>query len=228
MDKRVSDKPGLFASAFELLMRPFGLLMTLILAGCAATLTPPPAVSDPLAVYVLDHGRHNSLVLVLADDHAMRYALGEWEWYAEGRTGLGRSFQALFMATPSALGRVRLEQPLEPDCWVGQVGSEIFSVLAFVAEREQVEGLAADIDQQFEQSSVPPGFRPGLNLEFIPGPRPYTLGQNSNHQVVEWLEILGFEVRGVVAFGAFRPASPQFSFIADSSACSAVIHSPSS
>lgn len=208
--------------------RMSSLLLAACLVGCAATLHPPQAVTDPLPVYVLDHGRHNSLVLVLAEDHAMRYALGEWEWYAEGRTGLGRSFQALFMSTPSALGRVRLEHALEPDCWVGQVGSEIFSVLAFVAEREQVEGLVADIDRQFEQSSVPPGFRPGLNLEFIPGPRPYTLGHNSNHQVVEWLETLGFEVRGTVAFGALRPPDPQFSLKADSSACSAAIQSPSS
>jgi hypothetical protein len=125
MDKSFSDKPNKCRiRAGARLVMPSALL-ALALSGCAATIVPPSLPEDPAPVYVLDHGRHNSLVLVVADDRVMRYALGEWAWYAERETGFGRSLQALFKPTPSALARARLLGPAEPDCWVVQVGSEI-------------------------------------------------------------------------------------------------------
>ncbi|MGY6629584.1 MAG: hypothetical protein ACXIUL_01115 [Wenzhouxiangella sp.] len=212
------------------------LLLTFLLSGCAATLTPPEAVSDPVPVIVLDHGRHNSLVLIPTEDQVMRYALGEWAWYADHQTGPRQAFSALFVDTTSALGRAELRGS-DPACWPPQVGSEIRSVLRFSAERHEVARLVAEIDAHFRNPDLPPEFRPDLNLTFVPGPQPYRLGFNSNHQVVRWLESLGFTVTGPVAFGKLRPADPvarqtldprQSSASAASSACSASIHSPSS
>jgi hypothetical protein len=228
MDKSFSDKPKTTRSKPSSRACLLPALLALVLSGCAATIVPPEPPADPTPVYVLDHGRHNSLVLIVADDRVMRYALGEWAWYAESETGIGRSFQALFRPTRSALGRSELTGPVEPDCWVVQVGSEIHRVLVFAAERDRVEALAAAIDGHFEGPGIVPEFRRDLNLEFVPGPQPYTLGHNSNHQVVEWLQTLGFEVRGFVAFGQLNPADSQSSRSADSSACSASIQSDSS
>ena len=166
----------------------------------------------------------------------MRYALGEWAWYADRQTGLGPAFSALFLDTTSALGRATL-RGTDPGCWPAQVGSEIRSVMVFSAERSEVARLVADIDAHFMNPERPPEFRPDLNLTFVPGPQPYRLGFNSNHQVVNWLESLGFTVSGPVTFGKLRPADPsarqtlvevQSSASAASSACSASIHSPSS
>ncbi len=204
------------------------LLAPAVLSGCAATLHPPPPPNDPAPVVVLDHGRHNSLVLVVTDDRVMRYAFGEWRWYVDGETGLMRSLDALLRPTPAALGRMRLSGPPEPDCWVDQVGSEIRQVLVFSAERAKVARLAERIDALFDNAEVSPHYSQMLNLEFVLDERSYTLGYNSNHQVVAWLEALGFEVRGSPALGWLRPDQAERSASADSSRCSALIHSDSS
>jgi len=182
-------------------------LLACLLTGCAATLRPPEGLSDPAPVIVLDHGRHNSLVLIPAEDRVVRYALGEWAWYADRQTGLRQAFSALLIDTPSALGRAEL-RGTAPACWPVQVGSEIRSVLLFSAERSEVVRLVDEIDAHFLDPDLPPEFRPDLNLTFVPGPQPYRFGFNSNHQVVRWLESLGFTVSGPVAFGKLRPADP--------------------
>lgn len=185
------------------------MLAAMLLSACASTLYPPPLTDQPTPVYVLDHGRHNSLVLVVDDDRVMRYVFGEWRWYVDGETGLLRSIDALFRPTPSALGRIRLLGPPDPDCWVDQVRSVIFSALAFNADRERVRDLADSIDAHFAAPDAQPHFSRFLNLEFVMGPHPYSLRFNSNHQVVAWLETLGFEVRGSPALGLLRPNKAQ-------------------
>ena len=177
-------------------------VVVLVLSGCTATIIQPDEVIDPVPVYVLDHGRHNSLVLVVAEDDVQRLALGEWRWYVDGETGLGRSLAALFRETPAALGRARLDGPVDPNCWVVQVGSEIRNVLIFSAPHERVEELAERIDSAFDQAEL--FYSQTLNLEFVMDARPYTLGDNSNHRVVEWLEFLGLEVRGNPTIGILR------------------------
>lgn len=204
------------------------LLLVWLLTGCAATLKPPLPLDQPAEVFVLDHGRHNSLVLVVAEDRVMRYAFGEWRWYVDGETGPLRSLDALLRATPSALGRMRLHGPPEPDCWVDQVGSEIRTVLVFAAERARVEALAQAIDSHFEGRDAEPYYSQLLNLEFVRHERAYSLGFNSNHQVVAWLELLDFEVRGSPMIGRLRALQPGRSVMADSSNCSAASHSDSS
>jgi hypothetical protein len=203
-------------------------ICAVILSACAATLVPPPAVEEPAGVYVLNHGRHTSLVLVPDEHTVQRQALGEWRWYVDGQSGLLRSLGALFLPTPAALGRMRLSGPPEPDCWVDQVGSDIHAVLAFDAEQSEVVALIEDINRLFEAPGAEPYYSSTLNLEFIIDDRPYTLGDNSNHRVTEWLERLGFEIRGNPVFGRMRPDDPQRVLSADSRACSASSQSDSS
>lgn len=64
---------------------------------------------------MLDHGRHASLLMERADGSMVRYAYGEWEWYALGRTGPARAFAALFVPSEAALGRKELAGPLTPE-----------------------------------------------------------------------------------------------------------------
>src|ERR687898_1077107 len=62
-----------------------------IVAACAATfvVAPPPLVpaATRAPVAVLDHGQHSSLVIGRPDGRMVRYAYGDWRWYAEGKTG---------------------------------------------------------------------------------------------------------------------------------------------
>src|SRR5687768_14257878 len=88
-----------------------------IVAACAATyVVAPPPLAPAIArapVAVLDHGRHSSLVIGLPDGRMVRYAYGDWRWYAEGKTGAAEGYAALFRETPSALGRRVMAGPLK-------------------------------------------------------------------------------------------------------------------
>lgn len=191
--------------------------VVLMLSGCAATIIQPEEVIDPVPVYLLNQGGHNSLVLIADEDDVQLLTVGELLWYVDGETGFGRSFYALFRDTPAALGRTRLHGPVDPNCWVVQIGLGIRNAMVFSAPRERVDALAGRINKAFDE--VDPYYSHPLNLEYIVDPRPYTLGYNSNHRVVEWLESLDLEVRGNPTLGILRPADPEHSVEVDPRDC---------
>lgn len=180
------------------------LLAIAVLTGCAATLTPPPAPEQPRPAFLLDHGRHSSLVLATRDERLMRYAYGEWRWYAERDTGFGRMLAALLRQTPAALGRRELSGPADSERIRDQILVELNIIYAFDAEAEKVDALLAELDRQFRARLDEMVENPVYGLDFVPHPVPYTWRHNSSHVVAEWLEALDFEIRGNPTFGRWR------------------------
>jgi hypothetical protein len=181
-------------------------LLALLLAGCAATLVAPPAPAQPRPVYVLDHGRHTSLLLTGADARLWRYAYGDWRWYVDFERGPSDAVRALLWPSRAALGRATLHGPADIVTLQPQVGSLIETLLAFDAEGERVDRLLAELDVLFESRSHDLRSSPELKLDVIEHPVPYTLTHNSNHMVAEWLKALGFEVRGSPMTGRWKVA----------------------
>jgi hypothetical protein len=180
------------------------LLGALLLAGCAATLVAPPTPAEPRGVYVLDHGRHTSLLLTGSDAKLWRYAYGDWRWYVGFERSPGRAVGALFWPSSAALGRATLHGPAEIGILQPQVGSVIEAVLAFEAEGARVDHLLATLDDLFVAQADTQRHSPELKLDVVEHPVPYTLTHNSNHVVAQWLEALGFEVHGSPMTGRWR------------------------
>lgn len=180
------------------------LLAIAVLTGCAATVTPPPAPEQSRPVFLLEHGRHSSLVLATADERLMRYAYGEWRWYAERDTGFGRMFGALFRQTPAALGRQVLSGPPDAETTRGQIRVELDVIYTFDAEAGKVDALLNELDRQYRARLDEVLENPVYGLDFVPHPVPYTWRHNSNHMVAEWLETLDFQIRGNPVFGRWR------------------------
>lgn len=172
------------------------LVASLVLAGCATTIVPPATVTEPAKAAVLDHGRHSSLLLERPDGSMVRYAYGEWDWYAEGKTGPVRAFGALFLPSEAALGRKLLPGPLSPDAAREQVGEGFEEIFVFEVEAPRVDSLARRLDALFEAGRDRVFRNPAFNLEFAPIPASYWLGRNSNVVTAEWLEELGCGVEG--------------------------------
>lgn len=186
------------------------LLLALLLCGCSAVVTrPSPDAGDDLRpVFLLDHGRHASLVLTRPDHSLVRYAFGDWAWYAEGRSGAGPAVTALLVPSRSALGRRELA-PISDEADLQRrirVGIEAIHTLSVAADR--IDALDQDLSRWFEEGAAERLLNPRFDLEFVPGPRPYSLGDNSNHRVAEWLEALGVEVRGNPMLGHWRLQEP--------------------
>jgi hypothetical protein len=185
-----------FARNDELLRVPLVLLLlvTGLMAGCGTTrIVPPLDPHDPVPVFVLDHGRHTSLVLPAPDGSLHRYAYGDWRYYAERDTGMASGLAALLWPTQGALGHRVLPGPATAEAVRSQVRVVIVELHDLRVERQRVERLRARLDALFAQAQQRLD-TPEVDLVFVPYPHDYSLGHNSNQMLADWLVELGCEV----------------------------------
>jgi hypothetical protein len=185
-------------------MRHLGRWLLLALAAgmtaCAATYVVTPPRPPPLAakapVAVLDHGRHSSLVIGLPDGRMVRYAYGDWRWYAEGDTGAAQGYAALFKETPAALGRRVLPGPLTAEMLRRQLRVGFEHALLLEVDAEAARRLVAKLDAIAEAGRDRMLSNAEVDLDFFPHPVPYTEAHSSNRVVAGWLRELGAGVEG--------------------------------
>src|SRR5687768_16055452 len=129
-------------------LRTVAVMLALLPAplACTTVLVPPTADSlhEPVAVYVLDHGRTPSLVLLGERGGGMtRYAYGDWNWYALQNRGLLDAIAALFFPTRGAVGREQLPGPATADGVREQVRVPIDHLYVLTVERDAALRLRA-------------------------------------------------------------------------------------
>lgn len=171
------------------------LLWWIYLGGCAFTIVPPDAPANPEAVFLLDHGRHSSLVLPF-EQRMVRYSFGNWQWYAMGESSWMEGVRALFMPTPAGLGRKVFPVLPSRESVMGEVLVPIENLFSFWVESAKIRRLRDELEGIFQENLDSRHFNPKFDLEFVRHPKPYSLGHNSNTVVAGWLRELGFEVRG--------------------------------
>lgn len=183
------------------------LLVGMLFTGCAGRVTQPAGLLEPVTVYLIDHGRHSSLVLP-REDGVVRYAYGEWEWYAKDRRGALAGMSAMLWPTRGALGRM-----VYPGVGISPfprrvVPEGIEEVFPLQAETILVRRLRRELDNIFEKGRKDLIHHPVYDLEFVPYPRDYWFGHQSNQVTAEWLQQLGFTVSGVVWLSDWRTDAP--------------------
>ena len=185
-----------------------GVGLLALLTACAGTVTVPDdtELEDPRPVFLLDHGRHASLVVTRADDSLIRYVYGDWRWYARQETGFFRIFPTLFARTQAALGRRELAGPPESDALRRQIRVVIQEIHPLSVPAALIDELIATLDARFEDALETLYYNRDYDLEFVHDPKPYTLGDNSNHVVAGWLRQLDIDVSGNPVFGRWRVA----------------------
>lgn len=168
----------------------------LLLTGCTSTITVPAAApEDPVPVYLLDHGRHSSIVLPRSEDDLVRYAYGDWEWYAQMRTGPLRAFPTLLVRGQATLGRREFPGPRTTANVRRQVRIFIQDMWELEVEREAADALRGRLDGLHDEHRDTLEFNQLYDLEFVHHPEPYSLMHNSNHVTAQWLRELGLDVR---------------------------------
>ena len=178
----------------------------LLLTGCAGNVTPldETALDDPRPAFLVDHGRHTTLVLTREDDSLVRYLYGEWRWYALEETGFIRGWSTLLWPTQGALGRRELTGPPAPQRIRQQIPVVIQTIHELPVEAEQIDALDRRLEARFDDAIETRHYNPVYDLEFVHDPRDYTLFYNSNHVVADWLRELGLEVQGDPIWGVWR------------------------
>ena len=165
------------------------------LAACTTSIIPPVDPSDPLSVFVLDYGRHSSLVLADNDSQILfEYAYGDWGWFALDRSEWYELFPTLFWPTRGALGRRRLNVKSNAQIILRVVPCE--QVLEVTISEQKANELSAKLRSQFEQHLDTLHHQRLYDLNFVHNDRAFHLLHNCNHVVAHWLRELGCEIRG--------------------------------
>ena len=174
-----------------------------MLGGCVTTIIPPAEPLQPTAVFVVDHGRTASLVIPRADGSMLRYAYGDWNYYALGKTDLAHGIAALLWPTQGALGRAELEGPVTLPSVRRQVSSIEYVHPVSVAEA-RVRAFEQDMEELYRSALDTQVHNTAYGLSFVHHPKPYTYFGNSNHAVAEWLRTLGCTTRGLAFHSRWR------------------------
>ncbi len=195
--RRTRAKPGTALSA--------GLFSLL---ACTNVIIPPPEPLEPQAVFILDHGRHASLVLPAQSSGIVRYAYGDWKYYAEAETGFAEASAAVLLPTTAGLGRRELAQPPTIGGVRRAIRLGVEEVHEVIVEWPAIEQLREELDSIFQANEETQIYNASYDLEFVRHPRPYTIFQNSNWMVVEWLRQLGCQVYGFLLTSKWRVEPP--------------------
>ncbi|NIR88507.1 MAG: DUF2459 domain-containing protein [Gammaproteobacteria bacterium] len=185
-------------------------IAALSLGACATVVVPPAAPGQAEAVYLLDHGRHSSLVLPAADGGMVRYEYGDWAYFALNERGARAVSGALFGPSTAALGRQRLPGPASAFAVRRHVRVSIENLYVLEVEREGVRTLRERLDAIHESAGEKPVYNPRYELEFVRHPDAYSASRNSNSMVADWLQSLGCRVAGWKLWASWdiRPPRP--------------------
>ncbi len=179
------------------------ILLPTLLGGCGFTVTPPPSPANPVPLFLLDHGRHASLVLP-ADEGMVRYSYGDWEWYAMSRTGAIEGSRALVGPNPAALSRKVLSVSPTEQVLRQALPMVIEHAFLIPVEAKNAARLRERLENLFFENRETLHHNPAYGIDFVKHPDPYSLNHNSNTVVAGWLRELGAEVRGSGPFSDWK------------------------
>ncbi|UCF20412.1 MAG: hypothetical protein JSU87_03120 [Gemmatimonadota bacterium] len=176
--------------------------------ACTTVVVPPPEPSEPLPVLLLDHGHHASLAVPGPNGGIVRYAYGDWAYYARRKTNIFVGSAAVLWPTRSGLGRRELPGPPSPISIARHLRVWVEHAYTLLVEAESLERLRSRLDSIFVGNIDSRLYNPAYDLEFVRHPAPYWALHNSNQIVAAWLTELGCRIRGTALFSKWEIEPP--------------------
>jgi hypothetical protein len=184
--------------------------VALFLSGCVTTvLIPPQDPDNPSTVFLIDHGRHSSLVIPTDDGQLVRYAYGDWRYYADQDTSLRAGAMALLWPTAATLARGELEGPAEVEVLRAQLRVGVETVYAFEVAGADADRLRVYLDGVHERGVTWHQYVAAYDMTFAPHPEPYTFANNSATMIARWMEELGVDVDGWGLVASWEVVTPE-------------------
>jgi hypothetical protein len=190
-------------SSRNILLFCLGLLLAIALGWIVTPprIIPPTEVATPATVYVINQDFHSRLVLPTSDERLVQYAYGDWQYFALHNQTPRTALKALFLPTQGTLGRSVYN---DVNTLQQVIDAYDLSLLHLTVEQEQVTQLRQALTDEFNQNKETAIVNTLNRMAFVQTDQDYTLLQNSNHRVVEWLEALDCQVKGFVMWAGFR------------------------
>lgn len=171
-------------------------------AGCTPKIVPPANPASPVTIYLMDYGRHSTLVLPFNDDRLIEYAFGDWDYFALADYRLTLGVRALICSRASGLGRQILPDPGDERALIHRLRAA--RSLKFQVERQAAQNLLAELDQRYRSRIETEVYNHDLTMHFVRDPARYNLFHNCNHVTADWLRKLDCRVRGWPVLSNFK------------------------
>lgn len=163
--------------------------------ACTTVVRLPAKPSEIAPVFLIHEAKTSSLALPQPGGRFVRYAYGDWNWYALQNQSVWDGFAALFWPTPGTLGRAVIESAATADGMRRALGGAV-EVYLLEVERSASDRLLARLDEAHDRARQTGPVVQSYGLTFVRDPQRYTYFNNSNHRTAAWLRELGCEVRG--------------------------------
>lgn len=177
-----------------------------LLTTCTTLVEPPRNPPDPVSTFLVDHGRHASLLLPDADGTLVEWVYGEWRWYALDESGWWRVPATAFWPTRGTLGRH--ERACAPTLEDVERTLDCEEVFELPVPGDAVAGLHRRLQADFDAHRDTLHFQPLYQLDFVHHAQDYHCLDNCNHAVKRWLEELGCRVTGIGIFSDWKVQPP--------------------
>lgn len=186
---------------------PLALLLPFV--SCVVPALPPEAPVDPVKVYLLLEGEHAGVLLPDGPDSWLEYSYGDYGWVVMGRETPCYASFALFTKTDGALGRRTFQGHPAADSFTLARGTRF---QPFMVERQKVDALRQQLDQEFTRDQEEPFFNQGFGLNYVHAKHNYYLFHHCAHATIEWLQALGCDVSssGIIRSVEMRGIDPEF------------------
>ena len=182
-----------------------GILLAFLPIGCAWTIRPPAAVSDPTTVYLTEYKRHTRLALPSPDpkDGWVEYGFGEWNYYGlENRSNFS-GLRAITGLGTAARSRRQIRASKDEAEFLVLSGGNFTAPIQ--VDRKSAESLQKQLETEWAalQDSSTVRRKDGVPVSISPD-ETYHLFHNSNHATALWLRDLDCDVDGTPILSNFQ------------------------
>jgi hypothetical protein len=186
--------------------RNLAILALLLAGGCSATVVPPSAPVNPVAVYLTDYGRHSSIVLPNhSGTELTEYDWGDWDWFALGDAHWYTAPRTLFFSRHATIGLRNIPMQSNLEQLKRELGAD--AVVRIECSQSLVEALRKRLDEKFSAGSTTLMKSDYSKLwQVKDDSERYWLGHNCNHMTARWLKQLGCKIRGWPVLSHFKVA----------------------
>ncbi|MFW5887569.1 MAG: hypothetical protein ACOCUH_02105 [Bacteriovoracia bacterium] len=179
-------------------MKEFLLLFgSLLFISCSTKITCPQISNENTSkIALLDHGKHSSLIIE-DSDKMVRYAYGDWEYYALGKPSFWNGVKALFWSTQAGLGKKILQGPVSETNIKTELKVLVDGIYIFDVETTKTKTLLKNLDKLHQTHKHNIHYNQKYDLNFVRLPESYWLFNNSNQKTAWWIESLGCRAKGL-------------------------------